>query len=83
MTHLTQGSASSTLTNLKMPWPSLAPTFRLVSQQAEIRTWHCLFTNKVKLNGKPSTRLEVNQNSSRIIEKLLKCIFTNWVIFAC
>ena len=45
--------------------PCLVPTIRLLSQQAESRTWHCLFTNTVRLKGNPSTRRDVNQNSSR------------------
>ena len=35
LTDLTQGSACSTLTSWNTPWPSLVPTFLLVSQQAD------------------------------------------------
>ena len=60
-----QGRAPSTLSRVKTPCPSLAPAVLFFSQQADRRTWHCLFTKMVKLNGWPSTRREVNQNSSK------------------
>ena len=71
LTDLTQGSACSTLTSWNTPWPSLVPTFLLVSQHADSLTWHCLLTKMVREKLEPSTLLEVNQNSSPTARKPL------------